>query len=549
MNNEELLKNAIAEGMKTLGVSVPLEEITIDHSKDLAHGDYASNIALKYAKKLGKKPQELAAALQKAIVSEAIDHIEVAGPGFINFFMAQASLGSIVGTILKEGANYGQGAAKHKKVDVEYVSANPTGDLHLGHTRGAALGDAIANLYAKAGYEVTREYYVNNCGNQVEHLGHSLSLRYHELFGEKITLGDDDYHGEDIIGIAQSIKDKYGDKYLKDDKESHDFFISYGIDAEMAKIKKDLADFGVHFDKFSYESDIRKGTTIPDTIEELRKKGFVYEEGGATYLKTTAILDHEGKPLDDKDRPIIKSNGMYTYFMPDICYHYNKMSRGFDLLVDMLGADHFGYLNRMRAALAMKGYSYDSLAFGIYQIVKVFKDGEEVKMSKRTGKAIAHRDLVADVGVDAVRYFFSEKSGDTPILFDMNLALSKSKDNPVYYAQYAHARCHSLLEMGKDFELETSGKALVSRQEGDILKQLADFPSMIETAAEARAPYKVAGYIHSLAQSIHEYYAATKIIDHDDKVGTGCRLALMKATMITLENALRILGVSAPDAM
>ena len=549
MNNEELLKNAIAEGMKTLGVSVPLEEITIDHSKDPAHGDYASNIALKYAKKLGKKPQELAAALQKAIVSEAIDHIEVAGPGFINFFMAQASLGSIVGTILKEGANYGQGAAKHKKVDVEYVSANPTGDLHLGHTRGAALGDAIANLYAKAGYEVTREYYVNNCGNQVEHLGHSLSLRYHELFGEKITLGDDDYHGEDIIGIAQSIKDKYGDKYLKDDKESHDFFISYGIDAEMAKIKKDLADFGVHFDKFSYESDIRKGTTIPDTIEELRKKGFVYEEGGATYLKTTAILDHEGKPLDDKDRPIIKSNGMYTYFMPDICYHYNKMSRGFDLLVDMLGADHFGYLNRMRAALAMKGYSYDSLAFGIYQIVKVFKDGEEVKMSKRTGKAIAHRDLVADVGVDAVRYFFSEKSGDTPILFDMNLALSKSKDNPVYYAQYAHARCHSLLEMGKDFELETSGKALVSRQEGDILKQLADFPSMIETAAEARAPYKVAGYIHSLAQSIHEYYAATKIIDHEDKAGTGCRLALMKAAMITLENALRILGVSAPDAM
>lgn len=549
MNNEELLKNAIAEGMKSLGVVVALEEITIDHSKDPAHGDYASNIALKYAKKLGKKPVDLAASLQKAIVSPAIDHIEIAGPGFINFFMAQASLGSIVGTILKEGADYGQGAKKRKSVDVEYVSANPTGDLHLGHTRGAALGDAIANLYAKAGYDVTREYYVNNCGNQVEHLGHSLSLRYHELFGEKITLGDDDYHGEDIIAIAQTVKDKYGEKYLKDDQESHDFFISYGIDAEMAKIKKDLADFGVHFDKFSYESDIRKGTTIPDTIEELRSKGFVYELEGATYLKTTAILDKEGKPLDDKDRPIIKSNGMYTYFMPDICYHYNKMSRGFDLLVDMLGADHFGYLNRMRAALAMKGYSYDSLAFGIYQIVKVYKDGEEVKMSKRTGKAIAHRDLVADVGVDAVRYFFSEKSGDTPILFDMNLALSKSKDNPVYYAQYAHARCHSLLEMGKDFALDESGKALVSRQEGDILKQLADFPSMIETAAEARAPYKVAGYIHSLAQSIHEYYASTKIIDHDDKVGTGCRLALMKAAMITLENALRILGVSAPDAM
>jgi arginyl-tRNA synthetase len=434
-------------------------------------------------------------------------------------------------------------------VDVEYVSANPTGDLHLGHTRGAALGDAIANLYAKAGYDVTREYYVNNCGNQVEHLGHSLGLRYHELFGEKITLGEDDYHGEDIVTIAQEIKDKFGDKYLTDSKETHDFFIQYGIEAELTKIKKDLADFGVHFDRFSYESDIRKGTTIPDTIEDLRQKGFVYEDKGATYLKTTAILDKEGKPIDDKDRPIVKSDGMYTYFMPDICYHYNKMSRGFSLLVDMLGADHFGYLNRMRAALAMEGYSYDSLAFGIYQIVKVFKDGQEVKMSKRTGKAIAHRDLVADVGVDAVRYFFSEKSGDTPILFDMNLALSKSKDNPVYYAQYAHARCHSLLETGKDFALVSSGKCLTSAKEGDILKQLADFPSMIEAAAEARAPYKVAGYIHSLAQAIHEYYAATKIIDHDDKEGTGCRLALMKACMITLENALALLGVSAPDAM
>jgi len=549
MNNEELLKTALVAAAKAVGLEITPADVTIDHSKDPLHGDYATNLALKYAKKLGKKPLDFAKELQTAFVSDAVDHLEIAGPGFINFFMKQESLGSVIDVILKAGKAYGQSPSKHKSVDVEYVSANPTGDLHLGHTRGAALGDAIANLYAKAGYDVTREYYVNNCGNQVEHLGHSLSLRYHELFGEKITLGDDDYHGEDIIKIAEELKEKYGDKYLKDSPETHDFFIQYGIEAELTKIKKDLADFGVHFDKFSYESDIRKGTIIPDTIEDLRKKGFVYEEGGATYLKTTAILDHDGKPLDDKDRPIVKSNGMYTYFMPDICYHYNKMSRGFSLLVDMLGADHFGYLNRMRAALAMKGYSYDSLAFGIYQIVKVYKDGEEVKMSKRTGKAIAHRDLVADVGVDAVRYFFSEKSGDTPILFDMNLALSKSKDNPVYYAQYAHARCHSLLEMGKEFPLVTSGKALVSPKEGDILKQLADFPSMIEAAAEARAPYKVAGYIHSLAQAIHEYYAATKIIDHDDKEGTGCRLALMKASMITLENALALLGVSAPDAM
>jgi len=455
MNNEELLKADLVKAAAKVGVEVALSDVTIDHSKDPVHGDYASNLALKFAKKLGKKPLEFAKEIQAAFVSEAVDHIEIAGPGFLNFFLKEEALGSIVATILKEGKAYGEAPKKHLSVDVEYVSANPTGDLHLGHTRGAALGDAIANLYSKAGYDVTREYYVNNCGNQVEHLGHSLSLRYHELFGEKIALGDDDYHGEDIIAIAQTIKDKFGDKYLQDTKESHDFFISYGIDAEMAKIKKDLADFGVHFDKFSYESDIRKGTTISDTIEELRQKGFVYDLEGATYLKTTAILDKDGKPLDDKDRPIIKSNGMYTYFMPDICYHYNKMSRGFSLLVDMLGADHFGYLNRMRAALAMKGYSYDSLAFGIYQIVKVYKDGEEVKMSKRTGKAIAHRDLVADVGVDAVRYFFSEKSGAgiPRFLFDMNLALSKSKDNPSITPNMPPARCHSLLEMGKEFPL------------------------------------------------------------------------------------------------
>jgi arginyl-tRNA synthetase len=549
MSNEETLTQAILKGAKALGLSFDEKDIVIDHSKDPSHGDYATNVAMRSAKKLGKKPLELAQALQGAIKDERIAKIEVAGPGFINFFMKSASLAGIVSVILQEGKAFGQGADKHQSVDVEYVSANPTGDLHLGHTRGAALGDAISNLYAKAGYAVTREYYVNNCGNQVEHLGHSLSLRYHELFGETIKLGDDDYHGEDIIGIAQGIKEQFGDKYLAETKESHDFFISYGIEKELDKIKKDLADFGVHFDRFSYESDIRKGSTIPDTIEELRKKGYVYEKDGATYLKTTAILDHEGQPLDDKDRPIIKSNGMYTYFMPDICYHYDKMSRGFSLLVDMLGADHFGYLNRMRAALAMKGYSYDSLAFGIYQIVKVYKDGQEVKMSKRTGKAIAHRDLVADVGVDAVRYFFSAANGNTPIDFDMNLALSKSKDNPVYYAQYAHARCHSLLELGSDIPLDPTGEALTSEEETAILKHLSDFPSMIEAAASARAPYKVCAYIQRLAQLSHEYYAAKKIIDRDDIKGTGSRLALMKAVMITLEDALALIGVSAPEKM
>ena len=542
MTNEEQLKVIVAEVLNKLGANCQPEEIAITPSKDLAHGDYAANAALKYSKILGKKPLDLANEIKNAVESDLVDHIEIAGPGFINFFLKKESLSSIVSTILKEGEAYGSGADKHQSIDVEFVSANPTGNLHLGHTRGAALGDSVCNILEKAGYKVTREYYLNNCGNQVEHLGHSVRCRYHELFGETSELGDDDYHGPEIKVIAQTIKDKFGDKYLEDNKESHDFFIQYGIDANLTRIMKDLEDFGVHFDKISKESDIRAGTTIPDTIEFLKTKGYVYENEGATYLKTSDFLD-------DKDRPIIKSDGCYTYYLPDICYHYEKMSRGFDQLIVMLGADHFGYINRMKSALMMKGYSPDAYEAGIYQIVRVYKNGEEVKMSKRTGKAITHRELVEEVGKDAVRYFFTERNGDSHLDFNMDLATSKSKDNPVYYVQYAHARCTSLLEMGKDMIDDSITPVLSNPKEGEIMKQLAQFPSMIEAAAAARAPYKVANYTHQLAQLIHEYYAATKIIDRDNPKETASKLALMKSCRIVLRNALALLGVSAPDKM
>lgn len=542
MSNENELKIILADAANKIDVKLDSNEITIERSKDPLHGDYATNLAMKLASKLHLAPKAIAEKLVANISSDKIEKIEIAGPGFINFFLKAESLNAIVKTILDEKGHYGDGEKKDFKINVEFVSANPTGDLHLGHTRGAALGDSIANLYQKAGYEVTREYYVNDCGNQVEHLGHSIRERYHELFGETPNLGEDDYHGVDLIKIATSIKEEFGDKYLIDNQESHDFFIHYGIEKELDKIRNDMSSFGVHFDKFSFESDIRKGNTIEDTIEELRKKGYVYENAGATYLKTTDFLD-------DKDRPIIKTDGKYTYFMPDICYHYEKLSRGYNLLIDCLGADHFGYLNRMRSALMMKGYSKDIIDFEIYQIVKVYKDGEEVKMSKRTGKGITHRDLVAEVGSDAVRYFFCERSSDSHLDFNMNLATSKSKENPVYYAQYAYARCSSLLEMGKDIEIDCSAKRLTNEKEGDILKHLSVFPSMIISAANARAPYKVAGYIHELAKLVHEYYAANRIIDRDDKELTASRLALVKACQIVLKNALALLGVSAPEKM
>ncbi len=544
MTSEEALRKSLFDAAIKCGLDIKESDIVIENTKDRTHGDYATNMAMRFARASGKKPLELAKLIESNFVCSACERLDIAGPGFLNFFMKHESLGGIVSKILSDGNDYGRGKNNGIKVNVEYVSANPTGDLHLGHTRGAALGDSTANLYAFAGYEVTREYYLNDCGNQVAHLGHSLGIRYRELFGDKREqLGDDDYHGADLIDIANAIKEEYGDKYLEDNEDSRKFFIRYGIDTEFGKIQKDLSDFRVHFDKISYESDIRKGTRIEDTIKELEEKGYVYVLDGAKYLKTSSFLD-------DKDRPIVKSDGSYTYFMPDICYHYDKMSRGFSFLVDMLGADHHGYINRMKSALMMKGYSSDALNCEIYQIVRVYKNGEEVKMSKRTGKAITHRELVSDCGVDAVRYFFSEKAGTSHLDFNYDLATSKSKDNPVYYAQYAHARCYSLLSLGSDIVLDPSLKGVKDEpKEAELLKQLAEFPSLVQSAASLRAPYKVAGYIQKLASLVHEYYAATKIIDRDDLIGSGGRLAIMKAAMIVLENSLSLLGVSAPTKM
>lgn len=540
MDNETKLKTLLSEYATTLGMSLKPEEIVIDHSKDPSHGDYSTNFALRYAKGLGSNPRELASKLAESLHDEIIEKIEIAGPGFINFFLKHDALSSVVEKILTEGKNYGQGAPKGKKIDVEFVSANPTGDLHLGHTRCAVVGDDICRLYEKAGYDTTREYYLNDCGNQVEHLGHSLRCRYHELFGEASELGPDDYHGVDLIDIAKAIKDEFGDKYLKDSKESHDFFISYGIEKEFSKIKADMANFGVKFTVLTKESEIRKGNTIQDTIESLRD--YTYEQDGATFLRTTDFVD-------DKDRPIVKADGSYTYFMPDICYHYNKMSRGFDLLVDVLGSDHHGYIGRMKSALMMKGYSADVLEPEFVQVVRVFKDGEEVKMSKRTGKAITHRELCEDVGIDAVRYFFAERAASAHLDFDFNLATEHSANNPVYYAQYAHARCCSILELGKGIAIDRSGALLKEESEKSILKHLNDFPSMIENAAATRSPNKVAAYIHKLAELFHEFYSKCRVVDKDNLPLTSSRLALIECVKITMENALDLLGVSAPEKM
>ncbi len=540
MTNEELLKNVVVSAAKALGQDLGLGDIVIEHSRDTAHGDYSTNVAMRSCRLFGMKPRDLAEKLIPEMKSDAIEKIEIAGPGFINFFLKKDALQSVIEKVLEQGDSYGRLPKNGKKIDIEYVSANPTGDLHLGHTRCAAVGDSIASLLDWAGYDVTREYYVNDCGNQVEHLGHSLRARYHELFGEPLDLAEDDYHGQDLIAIAQKIKDQFGDKYLQDSKESHDFFIRFGIDSELSKIWKDMDAFRVHFDKVSYESDIRSNGNIEKTIEFL--KPWIYVQDGATYLRTTDFVD-------DKDRPIIKADGNYTYFMPDIAYHYNKMERGFDLLIDVLGADHHGYIGRMKSALMMKGYSPDVLQAEFVQVVRVYRDGAEVKMSKRTGKAIAHRDLVEDVGVDAVRYFFAERSQQSHLDFNYNLAMEQSSSNPVYYAQYAYARCASVLSLGSDIALNSRGGELKEESELALLRLLSDFPGVIANSAEERAPYKLAAYIQKLAASIHSFYTNCHILDRENIAMTSCRLALAKAAKTVMKNALTILGVSAPEKM
>ena len=535
----ETLKLNIQNAFQTLGVEVSLNDIVIEHSKDPLHGDYASNVAMKNCRLFQKAPRDVANMLIEKINMDGIDKIEIAGPGFINFFMKHDSLQPIVKKIINEGSSFGRGEKKNFKVNVEFVSANPTGDLHVGHARGAAIGDTICRLYEFAGYDVTREYYINDAGNQIDHLAESIFARYKQLLGIKAEVPEDGYHGQDIIEIAKIIINEVGDKLLKEENPIP-FLKERGMALELDKIKEDLKTFRVGFDVFSSELKVRSNNAIEKEIEFLKEH--IYSDGDAKVLRTTDYLD-------DKDRVIVKSNGEYTYFMPDICYHINKISRGFDLLVDVLGADHHGYINRMKSALMMHGYSKDSLEVELIQMVRFIKDGKEIKASKRTGDSITLREICEEVGVDAMRYFFAMRAASAHLDFNMNLALEQSSNNPVYYAQYAHARLCSVLEQGKDIPLDLDAKELCKESEMSLLKHLSNFPNVVNDSAKERAPYKITNYIHELAGLIHEFYTECRVIDRDNLTVSSSRLALCDACRQVMNNALTLIGVSAPEHM
>ena len=539
MDIKESLKLNIQAALKELGVDLNVSEIIIEDSKDPSHGDYATNIALKSARLFGKSPRDVAVLIIEKLNKEQIDHIEIAGPGFINFFMKQDSLTNVIGKIISENECYGRGEKKNLKVNIEFVSANPTGDLHVGHARGAAIGDSIARIMEFDGYDVTREYYINDAGNQINNLGKSIEARYKELLGIPCEFPEDGYHGEDVKVVAKRIYDEVGDKALSYENPM-EFYKERGMEIELEKIREDLANYGIKFDVYSSEKKIRSNNAVEKEIAYLNKH--IYKEEGALVLKTTDFLD-------DKDRVIVKGNGDYTYFLPDIVYHVNKLSRGFDLLIDVLGADHHGYINRMKSALMMHGYSKDVLEIELIQMVRMMKDGEEFKLSKRTGNGYTLRELCEDAGVDAARYFFVMRAASGHLDFDLDLAVKQSSDNPVYYAQYAHARLASVLTSASDIALDKSGSELKEKSELDLIKTLAKFPDVVKVASKERAPYKITNYIHEVAEQVHSFYTECRVIDRDNLKVTSSRLGLCLASKIVLSNALKLVGVSAPDHM
>lgn len=547
---EATLKGTLKQAIISCGFveEYDQESITIEIPKDKSHGDYSTNLAMQLTKLLRRNPREIATAIVEAIDKESanIEKIEIAGPGFINLFLAKDAMTSIIKEVLEEKEAYGRTNYGNKtKYNVEFVSANPTGDLHLGHAKGAAVGDSICRIMDAAGYDVTREYYINDAGNQIHNLALSLYARYKQAFGQEVEMPEDGYHGKDIIDIAAKIKEVDGDKYLAMDEASAiTFFRNKGTEYELQKIKDILNEFRVSFDVWFSETSLYENNKVVPTIEKLKAAGYTYEEDGALWFKSTEFND-------DKNRVLIKSDGSYTYLTPDIAYHLNKLDRGYEYLVDLLGADHHGYINRMKAAIQALGYNADQLNIDIIQMVRMMDNGQPVKMSKRTGNAVTIKDLIEEIGVDATRYFFVSKAANTPFDFDIGLAKSKSNENPVYYAQYAHARMCSIKAQAAKANVEYSEKydLLVNSKEIELVKHINEFRNVIIDSAVNRTPHKITNYIQRLAQLFHSFYNECYVIDENNLELSGQRLALVEATRITIANALNLIGVSAPEKM
>ena len=515
-------------------------------------GDYSTNVAMKLSRTLRRNPMDIAAPIVQELerlLPEA-DSVTVARPGFINFKLKQDALSGLIDKVIAAGEDYGRNdSGRGKRVLVEWVSANPTGRLHCGHARNAAWGDCICRLLEASGYEVLREYYVNDAGNQIVMLGRSLIARYFEHFGraDEYPLPEDGYHAEDIRAIAEEIAAEDGDKWLSaDEKERMEYFMRVGKERELKQIEEDLRFYGVKIDSwmhetFFYENDRER---IERCLKRMADMGLLYEQDGALWFRSSEYGD-------DKDRVLRKSDGTLSYLTPDIANHVYKVERGYPLLVDLWGADHHSYVTRMQAALTALGYPEGTLSVDLIQMVRMVEDGKEVKMSKRTGNALSLRELCEDIGVDAARWFFVSKDVATHMDLDLKLARSRDNDNPVYYAQYAHSRMNSILTNPRIAKFEQTGRydRLTDERELLLLKKIGEFPAEVAADAALRKPNKLTDYIISLVKTFHAYYNAVKVNNPDDPELTNQRLGLVTATKITLRNALALIGVSAPESM
>lgn len=548
---EQKIYAALADAVKSVyGIDADEDTLLVEAPRDPKLGDYATSTAMRLARTLHKSPMEIGEALAEKL-REAIPEAEsvtVAKPGFINFRLKSNALSSIINRILEAGADYGRNdSGKGERVLVEWVSANPTGDLHCGHARNAAWGDSICRLLEHSGYDVLREFYVNDAGNQIVMLGESLVARYFEHFGKEYPLPENGYHAEDVKHIAEDIAAQDGDKWLTaDPAERLEYFMNEGKTRELEKIDRDLKLYRVTIqswmhETFFYENNRKR---INDCLKMMDEKGLLYEKDGALWFKSTDYGD-------DKDRVLRKSDGTLSYLTPDIANHVYKCERGYKKLINLWGADHHSYVTRMQAALTALGYPKGTLTIDLIQMVRMVENGVEVKMSKRTGNAITIRELCEDVGVDAARWYFSSKDISSQMDFDLKQAVAKDNNNPVYYAQYAHSRMCSIMRNPAipEFHKVDSYDRLTDEKELLLMKMMGEFTSTVAKAAKLRKPNLISEYIISLVKLYHSYYNVARVNNPDDPELTNQRIGLVKALQITLSNALNLLGVSAPESM
>ena len=578
MQDENLFAILRGEVLTALESLVPglapeiLARVEVTPTKDQAHGDMATNAAMIAAKPAGKTPRDLALALvEKLARLSGILKADAAGPGFVNITLAPALLLAQLPVILQRGEDYGQGRVRQRRINVEYVSANPTGPLHVGHCRGAVVGDAVANLLAKAGYDVIKEYYINDAGAQVLALARSAYVRYLEALNLPTDVyiasvaGGMQYGGAYLIPIGQALADQYGDQYAKaPEQEWLSLFRDFAVDRMMDMIRDDLAALGVRHEVFSSERRFVEGGGVGRGIQLLREKGLIYR-GILEPPKGKTPDDWEPREQelfrstafgDDVDRPIAKSDGSYTYFANDIAYHADKVARGGQDLIDVLGADHGGYVKRMQAAVkALAGDTGARLDVILCQIVKVLKDGQPVKMSKRAGTFVELRDLIDEVGPDAVRFLMLMRKADAQMDFDLAAAVAKTRENPVFYVQYAHARCRSVLRAAGAPDQAADFSTLTAAEEMALLRRLITWPRLVEQAAEAREPHRVAFYLYELASDFHTLWnagrddASLRFIQEDQPAATSARIGLVAATAIVLRSGLAVLGVKPVEEM